>query len=308
MDSREEELDSFKRNIDLSAYAASIGYVKDKGKSSASSVSMKHSNGDRIVISIKNGYWVYFSAHDSPENNNHGTIIDFVQKTDNANLGEVRVILRDYLKLPSTPIYSQHFKKPLKEREIDIPGIKSFLKRFKPVDSSNYLEGRGITQETLTNPLFKERILQGFDDAVIFPHWNSQGICGYEIKKEGFTSFAKKGIKSLWRSKIVDEVKTIIFTESIVEALSYYQLFIPEHVLFVTASGNWSETAESLIKALLSKHSKCCLVAAFNNDKGGEHHAGKLLELATVTGLTNYKKHFPEKKGHDWNDVLTGGH
>ena len=44
------ELDEFKSSINLSEYAASLGYLMDRRASSRNSVVMRHGNGDKIVI------------------------------------------------------------------------------------------------------------------------------------------------------------------------------------------------------------------------------------------------------------------
>ena len=50
MTSRSDEISDFKRHIDLVSVAASYGFAVDKRRSCRTSVSMKHSNGDRIIV------------------------------------------------------------------------------------------------------------------------------------------------------------------------------------------------------------------------------------------------------------------
>ena len=99
--SGDSELESFKR-IDLRAYAASVGYQLDKRESWRGSSVMRHSNGDKIVINRgADGHCVYFSVRDDDDN---GSIIDFVGRRDRVSLGVVRKILRQWIGLPPVPV------------------------------------------------------------------------------------------------------------------------------------------------------------------------------------------------------------
>ena len=89
---RERELERFKTEINLVAYAQSIGYQYLKRESSRSSAVLRHNSGDKIVIVTNTqGHGIYFSLLDDKD---QGTIIDFVQQRNNFNLGEVRKELR----------------------------------------------------------------------------------------------------------------------------------------------------------------------------------------------------------------------
>ena len=71
------ELGELKSSINLTEYAASLGYLMDRRASSRNSVVMRHGNGDKIVIARgHDAHWIYFSVRDDTDN---GTIVDFVQ-------------------------------------------------------------------------------------------------------------------------------------------------------------------------------------------------------------------------------------
>jgi hypothetical protein len=77
----DRELERFKTEIDLIAFAASRGYVRDGRESSQNCEVMRTSNGDKVVIvkHIDNKgaeHWVYYCVRDARDN---GTIIDFLQ-------------------------------------------------------------------------------------------------------------------------------------------------------------------------------------------------------------------------------------
>ena len=76
----------FKQDINLSQYAAYLGYEMDKKKSTRSSVAMRHGNGDKVIISKRGKMWIYFSVHDEGDN---GTIVDFIQKRTGQGIGDI---------------------------------------------------------------------------------------------------------------------------------------------------------------------------------------------------------------------------
>jgi len=75
----------FKSEINLTQYAAHLGYEIDKKKSTRSSVAMR-SGADKIIISRRSGIWVYFSVSDDHDN---GTIIDFAQNRTHKAIAEI---------------------------------------------------------------------------------------------------------------------------------------------------------------------------------------------------------------------------
>jgi len=91
---RESELEDFKKVINLSHYAAGQGYELDRSSSSRNSAIMQ-SGADKIVIARNtNNHWIYFSVSDE---NDNGSIIDFVQNRQRMDLGQVRKELRPWL-------------------------------------------------------------------------------------------------------------------------------------------------------------------------------------------------------------------
>jgi len=64
------EIDLFKTEINLTAYAASCGYILDQKTTSRNSAVMVHHDGDKIVIARakEDKHWVYFSVRDHNDN------------------------------------------------------------------------------------------------------------------------------------------------------------------------------------------------------------------------------------------------
>ena len=100
MTTREDELEDFKRRINLGDYAIEHGYDVDRRASSRNCIAMKHPDGDKIILGMGHDeHWIYFSVHDPSDS---GSIIDFVQQRRGMNLGQVRRELRPWL-APGTP-------------------------------------------------------------------------------------------------------------------------------------------------------------------------------------------------------------
>src|ERR1700691_392087 len=95
------ELEKFKTDIDLRAYAATQDYLLDRKESWSGSAVMRHPNNDKIVIkrNAADGHYVYFSVRDDADN---GTIIDFAKRRLGLSLGAVRKELRAFMGLPPT--------------------------------------------------------------------------------------------------------------------------------------------------------------------------------------------------------------
>src|SRR5438445_13765822 len=95
----DSELEAFKRRIDLRQFAASLGYEMDRRESWRGSTVLRR-GADKIVVKRNgNGHYVFFSVRDDDD---HGTLIDFLQRRQNLSPGTVRHILRPWLRPPDT--------------------------------------------------------------------------------------------------------------------------------------------------------------------------------------------------------------
>ena len=103
MNNRNDELTNFKTNINLVDYAASQGYQIIRDESSRNSKAMRRGDEKIIISTDSDNHAIYFSVNDD---NDHGTIIDFVQKRKKINLGQVRKELRLFAGLPAQPVIS----------------------------------------------------------------------------------------------------------------------------------------------------------------------------------------------------------
>src|ERR1700747_1895857 len=91
------ELDAFKREIDLRQLAMTLGYAVDRRESWRGSTVLR-SGADKVVVKRNtNGHYVFFSVRDDHD---HGTVIDFLQRRQNLNLGAIRQLLRPWIGRP----------------------------------------------------------------------------------------------------------------------------------------------------------------------------------------------------------------
>jgi len=213
------ELDAFKRRIDLRQFAVSLGYEMDRRESWRGSTVLRR-GADKIVVQRnRNGHYVFFSVRDDDDN---GTLIDFLQRRQNLSLGAVRQILRPWIGRPAA---SPQFPR-LKPTSLNRMRVEGAYRRMANAQRFPYLEHeRGVPAAVLLAPRFAGRLRIDSRGNTVFPHFDTAGLCGYEIKNCGFTGFAAGGQKGLWFSHTQPADRRLILTESAVDALSYAALF-----------------------------------------------------------------------------------
>src|SRR5688572_19115497 len=148
-----EELDRFKRQVNLLEFAASKGYELDKRESSVSSKVLRHKGtNDKIIVGrAQDGHWQYFSVRNRDDN---GTIIDFIQHRDRKSLGEIRRDLREWTHTAREP------QVPLAHRQVppmtkDAARVALEIARAEVVMTHPYLvDERGLGPRTLNDARF----------------------------------------------------------------------------------------------------------------------------------------------------------
>ena len=307
MQRRTEELEDFKSRINLSEYAAACGYRLDRKATSRNSAVMERGPGDKIIIALgADRHWIYFSVG---EERDSGSIIDFVQNRQGGTLGDVRKELRPWLEGRSSELPRDAFLSTLEPASKDLIAVRARYEATKPIDGSHpYLENeRSIPAEVLCDPRFAGRIrIDSFGNA-IFPHWNQDGLCGYEIKNRNFTGFAPGGEKGLWGSRIGPDDSKLIIAETAIDALSYFALKDPPGARYISTAGALNPIQPTLILSAMNKlPPRSEVILAVDNDNGGVQLAA---QISTTFGQMNVggcalKTDLPSTPGQDWNDVL----
>ena len=308
---RQQEIDDFKRRINLTEYAAAQGYVLDRKESSRNSVTMRGPDGDKIIIGkdANSGHWIYFSVRNDADN---GTIIDFVQNRLQEGLGEVRKALRPWV--GSSP---QSTRRPASESFVgdvepisrDLAQIRAQFAAMQPVQGVHpYLEReRCIPAAILADPRFAGRIYIDRHGNAVFPHHDRDGLCGFELRNAAFKGFAKGGQKGLWYSAHGRGDPNLVITESAIESLSYHAIHRPEGARYFSIAGEMNPTQRQLLEsAFLRLPPAATIRIATNHDAGGRHLAEQIKGIAVATGRADFAliDNHPEREGADWNDML----
>jgi hypothetical protein len=310
---RDPELASFKTEIDLRVYAASVeGYELDPKESWRGSAVMRHSNGDKIVIKRDTDQnYVYFSVRDPSDN---GSIIDFVQRrlpSGRRNLGNVRLALRPFLSSggrrasnsnPALPLFG-----PLTVTTKDRLEVEKQFRFMDWVERHPYLEGeRCIPYDVLAAVRFSGFIKVDRRGNAVFPHFDELGLCGYEIKNAGYTGFSKGGEKGLWLSRSEDDDHRLVICESAIDALSHATLFPSGATRYVSLGGQMNKKQPALLTAMMSKlPANAEVIAATDNDDDGLRYADTLVQLLDNCARDDLQFSVHRPHDHkDWNQVL----
>jgi hypothetical protein len=300
MDGAMDELERFKRDINLSEYAASRGYQLDRRESSRNSVVMRHPvSDDKIVVSRaeRGGHWIYFSIRDARDN---GTIVDFVQHRDRCSLPDACRELSEWLGVDRPHVAPDSYRASVSVRAVDRDAAHRAYDAAWPVADSRYLNSRGIRTATITDPRFLGTFRADGLGRILFPHHDDAGFGGFESKGRGWTSFAAGGVKALWSSNILPDDRRLVLVESAIDALSHHQLHPDARTRYASTAGTISEHQRRVIAAVITRlPAGCAIVLAFDRDAGGEELARQLRELAP--GRT---ERITSPIGNDWNDCL----
>jgi uncharacterized protein DUF3991 len=63
----------------------------------------------------------------------------------------------------------------------------------------------------------------------VFPHFDKDGMCGYEIRNTNFKGYSSGGTKALWLSQEYPSDNKLVLCESAIDALSHAVLFPDNH-------------------------------------------------------------------------------
>jgi hypothetical protein len=298
-----EELEAFKKNIDLRAYAAGLGFELDRKESSRGSSVMRHATGDKIIISRKlDGHFTYWSPRDDGD---RGTIIDFVARRKGLNLGAVRKELRPFIggSITALPTYST-----LSPTSKDRLHVEMEFSKMHDALRHPYLENeRGITAELLSQERFAGRIrIDASRGNAVFPHFDQNGLCGFEKKNAGFTGFSSGGTKGLWLSNSFPTDERLVFCESAIDALSHALLFPTGTARYASLGGKLNPSQPELIRAAIARMpADAEIVAAMDADQAGRDLAEIVGRAVALSGRADICFRIQEPNGaKDWNDLL----
>ena len=295
------ELETFKTDVLLPELAASKGYALDRRASSRNSVVMRHPDGDKIIIARYEGttHWVYFSVRDDRDN---GTVIDFLQNRGVGSLGMVRKTLRDWLGTARPDSQLPLFVKDLQPVSRDRASVMAAWEMAEPCPALPYLTGRGLGPDVLALPLFVGCVRVDRRNNALFPHYDKDGLCGFEVKNKGFTGFATGGVKGLWYSHTKTTDARLVLVESAIDAMSFHALQGDMFTRYMSTGGELNPQQPTLLRGAMEKlHPSAVVVLAFDNDEGGDKIAG---EVEAVAPAGRKLLRVRPEGAKDWNQIL----
>jgi hypothetical protein len=193
------------------------------------------------------------------------------------------------------------FVRTLPERIRDRGSVEREWAEAEVVANVRYLNSRGIRPETLASPRFVGTFRMDARGNVLFPHADSEGICGFEVKNTGWTAFATGGKKVLWRSNADPSDRQLVLTEGAIDALSFHQLNPNSLSRYASIAGAMGPRQLAAIAEEFHRlELEVKLVAAFDADPQGEKYSEAIRGIAQGRVV---ERSIPTIR-KDWNDVL----
>jgi len=293
------DIGRLKRDINFLEVASQFGYKLNKTKSTANSIHLKSEVDSIIVKKDDDAHWVYFNVHDSSDK---GSIVDFImcRQPGLTFSAALKRIEKDYLgKVLDVPQQIRDTKIiPVKK---DRHSVSKLFEHMTALNSSKYLQSRGIEDAVLQSRRFTGTVVQDSYQNVVFPHIDKQGVCGFEMRNSNFKGFAKGGIKSVWLSNRLVSDDRLMIVESGIDALSHFALFNEKSTRYMSIGGEPSPDAWALALKIMNKFNMQGgeIISGVDNDKGGEGLDEKLTAMTSIP----IKRELP--KIDDWNEMLT---
>lgn len=286
-------LAQFRERISIIELATANGYTPNK----------KHwSKKYPVFDNLNSGDRIYILNPDKPSNQGYvnvrddfdkGTLVDFVRKRlttdfiqfnrpERSEFSNINAVLYHHLSLPEPQ------RKQLAEVVNNIPSRKApvgdgnafraDLLDIKPLQITDFLLSRGISQATLNHPNFLGTVYnvenKGFMNTA-FPYYDHTGtMIGIETRNHNFKQHAENSQKSagFWHSNPPQKIDQVLITESAIDALSYHQLHQRNNVLYISTGGNLvAEQIRSLQRYVsdLSGAEGAKMLLGFDQDRDG---------------------------------------
>ena len=182
--------------------------------------------------------------------------------------------------------------------------IRNHYNTAKPVLFSRYLARRGLAN-IIHDPRFADTVRMNDRNSILFPHFDLEGLCGFEIKGVNFTGFATGGKKGLWFSNFAPNDCVLVISESGIDAMSFHLLYHPGHHRYASTAGGIGSNQKELIRVAANEIHKQggFTVCAFDNDDQGRRYVEMVRELLSREQRKMMRVAIP-KNHKDWNDLL----
>jgi hypothetical protein len=278
--------------IDLIEYVIHKGYILDKNKSSARQKVFKKDDDVIVILNHRtSGNQIYYNPQlDADKGNIINFLLNRLNGSGSINFSKskedyraVSKILHDYLNIPvneRTKSLAKSLK--IKERSEILP-FEIHLHNCKNLrgEGIKYLKSRDLTEEVISHPIFKDRILQaqGYDEKeeknyniknVGFPYYYHNRIVGLEMRNENFKAFGKYSniSNSFWLSDNKNP-NTIFVGEAPIDCISHFQLTKNEKILYAASGGSVADGQLVEFIRLIKDNGITNKIISNDNDKAG---------------------------------------
>lgn len=304
---RATELERIKRDADLRAVAAWLGYEEDHRASDRNHTAMRL--GDHklmIAVNRESGHWCW-----SDNQGNHGTAIDLVQAVRGGSLGEIRKALRPFIGESSPhPRFDRSRRgaevKPRPPRG-DAGKAKAEWDEAEASARSVFLEkSRGLPAEVLADARFADCFRVDARHNAVFPYRSSWELVAVERRNRApqgsdrsFKSYTAGAVPGVWLSNTTPADSRLVIVESPIDAMSFHALQGDPRTRYLALRQGCSP--EDLAAAVKDMPAGVVIVAATDADAQGRKYAQEICELARAAG---YEAEVLEPDAKDWNEQL----
>ena len=298
--------------LPLDMILAENGYSYKKEKCSRNYLTMKNENDDLIVITrASSGHYLYFNPIDDKDKGNiysfcknRGIKLNDLLDTDKSL--EIKDLKHNInpSSLNNKAIEALNHYKELKDLNFDKPNFFGTKRCIDELSLKPFTKLKIDNFHNLCVPSFCVDELKSLGQKFI----NQCGFMKYlqyPIKKEDGAlkqlCYGKKGLEVLKADSVKpNDVQNVILCESIIDALSLYELdeYKNENTLLCSTNGQVSPNHFAVLE-FLAKSSKATLILGFDNDK-----KGKDFTLKTKEALKAHKIIIKTPCLKDFNDDL----
>ena len=295
--------DDYKSKVSIAQVAEAIGFEFDKTKGKTQPTYVRtDENGNKEQIVIKNPN-DNATQHYFDRNYKGGDVINFVKNhldefsqfikgNPQNDYVKINMVLSHFADIPYTPKMetmqkTQEHKELDKNRYVEVPPTTANLmyltreRALDPLTVEKFLPHITLLQDTASKGNFTN---------VAFPYHKpgNDEITNYEIRNHGFKGMAAGGDKesSAWIATNAENksaVKNVIFFESAIDAMSFYELkkgyYKLAETAFVSVGGYVSPNQ---IKGVINEFPQARVSTAYDKDING--HLYDVLTYAAAIG------------------------
>lgn len=324
------DFNRLKTEISLPDFLLNLGWKFVAGSSNSCP---KMSNGTHTIVIKRNAQnqYTYWDVHS--DNVRGRTILDMMQEHlfettgKQPTLREVGEILQNYINTNQI-ITPENSRYDVGNTSMSTDELTMYLKQLLPY-KGNYLQKRGISEESIDSPVFKDvfliREVKNKNTTyrnICVKMYNDKGVQAISQRNETFKGIIGGKFDCLATSNHDKSrpIDILYVGESIIDCISHYQLCHKDtslNLVYVSTEGTLTEGQMQLLRIIISKNEVKSLRTIFDNDKQGykytlwldnnlrgmQHDVEQMdSEVLKNTAYRVQNTEFPQKK--DWNDDL----